>query len=193
MRKPTQHSRRRHRGQRGNALLVSLIALTGLGTLGIITVLSVSGGFSASTADRSHAIAVYAAESGITVGMRYLGLPTLDYDDTPSTGRRFSYILVPGKDNYYDLPGLPGNRMLPGNSQNLFSPSMKAWYDVRVKNNPTDPMINDTNDFEDSDGRIILTSTGYGPNRATATIEAELFYDEVPNERFVVLSWREVE
>lgn len=170
---------------------MALIALTGLGTLGVITVLSVSGGATAASADRSHAVAVYAAESGLMVGMRYLGLPTFDYDDSAS-GRRFSYVVLPGANNPYDLPGLPGNRALPGSSQNLFSPSMKAWYDVKVKNNPTDPNVNDTTDNEDSDGRIIFTSTGYGPSRATATLEAEVFYDE-SNERYVILSWREVE
>ncbi len=186
--------RSRHR-QRGNAILVALIALTGLGTLGILTVSTVQGGLTSVTVDRGHAIALQAAESGVMVGMRYLSLPTYDYEPFPDRG--FSYVVVQGNsnpliDNTYDLPGLPGNRAQPGASGNVFSPSMKAWYDVSVLNNRTDPGYLNGSDFEDTDGRIVFRATGYGPGRASARVEVEVKYLE-PEERFVILSWREIQ
>jgi hypothetical protein len=151
--------------QRGTAMVVTLIALTGLGTLGTITMLSVEGGMTAAAADRSHAIAVYAAESGIMAGLHSV---------TPDAASGFTDLL---------LPGLTGNRVMPGGSGNAFSPSMQAWYDVELKASQSNP-----------NGRVIFVSTGYGPNRATATIEAEVFFffDGLVN-RYVILSWREVE
>jgi hypothetical protein len=181
--------------QRGNTLVIALIARTGLATLGALTISTVEGGISSGTAERSHNIALYAAESGVMVGMRYLDEPTYSFVSPlpPTNGAGFSYVVLPG-DNPYDLPGLPGNRRPPGHSENIFSPDLKAWYDVSVINNKTDPRYDQTTpaDQEDSDGRIVFISTGYGPNRATATLEVEVMYDDAAN-KYAILSWREVE
>jgi hypothetical protein len=192
--------------QRGNTLIVALIALTGLATLGAITISSVEGGLSSGTADRSHHIALYAAESGVMAGMRYLDDPTFGFSQpeapldagpppvwapAPYSATGFSPIILSG-DNSYDLPGLPGNRRPPGHSENIFSPDLKAWYDVAVINNKTDPRYYDTTNFEDSDGRIVFISTGHGPGNATAILEVEVFYNDATN-KYTILSWREIE
>jgi hypothetical protein len=173
---------------------VTLIALTGLGTLGVITLTTVQSGISASSTDRARATALLAAESGVMVGMNYLNEPTYSFVH-PSVpgGRGFSYVVLVG-DNEYDLPGLPGNRRLPGQPGNKFSPGMKAWYDVSVKNNQTDPNFNLSvpADYEDTDGRIVFLSTGHGPDHASVSLEVEVQFDDAQN-RFAVLSWREVE
>ncbi|MBK7539212.1 MAG: hypothetical protein IPI49_28365, partial [Myxococcales bacterium] len=65
-----------------------MIALTGLATLGSITVASVQGGVSTASADRFHAIAQYAAESGASAAMSYLRANV-------TSANRFSAMVTP--------------------------------------------------------------------------------------------------
>ncbi|MEZ4363916.1 MAG: hypothetical protein R3B48_27320 [Kofleriaceae bacterium] len=170
-------------------MIVTLIALTGLATLGAITVSSVQGGITSATSEKAHAIAIYAAEAGAMSAMDYLA-------PVYTLANHFSYVTRLSNINPEVPPGLPGNEKLPGVAGNVFSPEMQAWYRVTVLNNPTDPNFDsaaaEAADQEDSDGRINLLSQGFGPDGATATLEVQLWFDE-PNNRFVVLSWREVE
>lgn len=188
------------RRQRGNAIVVALIALTGLAMLGAVTVSSVQTGLTSANAERSAAIARYAAESGILAGMDYLR--TTVYRPHPTN---FSYVTRRANATIEDLPGMPGNREQPGATDNPFSADMKAWYDVRILNNVTDPKFDDAAaeslDQEDSDRQIVLRSVGYGPDGATITLEAELkLIDPAaptnptppdPN-TFVILTWRDL-
>jgi hypothetical protein len=157
--------------QRGTTMVVALIALTGLGTLGTITMLSVEGGLSAATADRSHAIALLAAESGAAAGLDFLRRLSFSQYNWFSNNIRANNI---GAET---PPSIRGNERLPGQSGNVFSPDMKAWYRVTIYNNETDPNFGDTgstSDSIDSDGFVILESVGYGPNRAVATIRVQV-------------------
>ncbi len=183
--------RARDRGQRGNTLIVAMIALTGLATLGALTISSVQGGITSTSSDSAHQIALYAAEAGVMVGMRYLNEPTYAYQSIANGGEGFGNIVRNKNGDPYELPGLPGNRVQPGQSGNIFSPGMKAWYDVHVKNNRTDPGYPNLTKYE-RDGRIVFTSIGYGPSGATATVEVEVEFDD-PKNVFTILSWREIE
>jgi hypothetical protein len=152
------------RHQRGNAMVIALIALTGLITLGSLTVLSVQGGLASSGHDRFQAIALYAAESGAAATVDYLRKV---HDPQSHWG------------DYVDPPGvtptpsssIPGNQRLPGDSENLFSPGMQAWYEVVLLNNPDDDGYGLGTDL---DSRVIIRSTGHGPNGTVAIVEWEI-------------------
>jgi hypothetical protein len=145
-------------------MVIALIALTGLITLGSLTVLSVQGGLASSGHDRFQAIALYAAESGAAAAVDYL---RKNYDGAAKWSAYVSADnLVPDHP-----PGIPGNGRLPGDSQNLFSTGMQSWYDVAVLNNPDDQQFSGGGD---ADGRVIIRSTGYGPNGTVAVVEWEV-------------------
>jgi hypothetical protein len=174
--------------QRGTTMVVALIALTGLGTLGTITMLSVQGGFSTATSDRSHAIALYAAESGAMIGLSFLR-------DRYATAPARGFSDVTGASGNWETPSsIPGNERTPGQSGNPFSVDMRAWYRVTIKNNLTDPRFDDVGDA-DGDKRVFIYATGYGPDRSTATVEVEIQGTGLTSAtaKVAVLSWREVE
>lgn len=200
-------SRRSLRRQRGNALLVALIALTGLATLGSLTVVSMQGGQTAAISERSHVVAVYAAESGAAVAMDFLrNLSFSQYNWFSNNIRALN--------QFPETPSaIPGNEILPGVAGNVFDPAMRAWYRVTLFNNVTDPNFDGalTTDPIDSDGRVLIRSTGFGPEGATATIEVEVqglplppppplppptaprtIYTPQNLDGLIVLGWREV-
>ena len=152
----------RHR-ERGNSLMLALIVLAALGTLSALTVVSVQGGIATAGNERFHAIAVYAAESGGAAAMDFL---------------RKNVNLTTGWKNYISpsntspqQPNLPGNNQLNGAAGNLFSADIMGWYSVTVLNNRSDTGYASGND---NDKRIVIRSTGYGPNGAVAVIEWEI-------------------
>lgn len=183
-------------------MLVTLIALTGLGTLGLITVMSVQTGIAASSTDRAHAIALLAAESGAHVGIDYLR------NQAYSSTAWFSANIRANNFPAETPPALRGNERLPGQSGNVFSSQLRAWYRVTVFNNENDYNFQEDKGGypKDSDGRVFLESVGHGPNGATATVVVELqglpaptFVNGVPSAApanlngIAILSWREVE
>jgi hypothetical protein len=161
---PCSESRSPRDPQRGNSLILALIVLTALGTLSALTVFSVRGGIQTSANDRFHSIALYAAESGAAMGMDTLRT-TID----PITGWA-SYISA-NNSTVQSPSAIYGNNALPGDATNPFSPDMNAYYKVEIYNNR-----NDTGYAAgaDDDKRVILRSTGYGPNGAVAVIEWEI-------------------
>lgn len=152
----------RHR-ERGNSLVLAMIVLSALGTLSALTVVSVQGGIATAGADRFHAIAAYAAESGGAAAMDFLRKNV-----NLSTGWK-SYISPNNASP--PQPNLPGNNQLSGVAGNLFSPDILGWYSVQVLNNRNDTGFA-TGD--DADKRIVIRSTGYGPNGAMAVVEWEI-------------------
>lgn len=149
--------------ERGNSLMLALIVLAALGTLSALTVVSVQGGIATAGNERFHAIAVYAAESGGAAAMDFL---------------RKNVNLTTGWKNYISpsnaspqQPNLPGNNQLNGAAGNLFSADIMGWYSVTVLNNRSDTGYASGND---NDKRIVIRSTGYGPNGAVAVIEWEI-------------------
>ena len=152
----------RHR-ERGNSLVLAMIVLAALGTLSALTVVSVQGGIATVGSDRFHAIAVYAAESGGAAAMDFL---------------RKNVNLSTGWKNYISAnnasppqPNLPGNNQPSGAAGNLFSSDTLGWYSVQVLNNRDDTGFA-TGD--DNDKRVVIRSTGYGPDGAVAVIEWEI-------------------
>jgi hypothetical protein len=152
----------RHR-ERGNSMLLAMIVLTALGTLCALTVVSVQGGIATTGNDRFHAIAVYAAESGGMAAMDFLRRNL-----NLSTG--WTAFVSPSNTSP-PQPGLAGNNQDVGTSGNLFSTDMPGWYSVQVLNNRTDSGFTTGND---NDKRVVIRSTGYGPNGALAVLEWEI-------------------
>jgi hypothetical protein len=149
--------------QRGNSLILALIVLAALGTLSALTVVSVQGGIATTGADRYHAIAVYAAESGAAAAMDFL---------------RTNINLTTGWKSYISAnnasppqPNLPGNNQDIGTPGNVFSPDILGSYSVQILNNRSDTGFATGND---NDKRVVIHSTGYGPNGAVAVIEWEI-------------------
>jgi len=141
--------------------MIATIALTGLVTLGSLTVLSVQGGMSAAGHDRHTSSALYAAESGAAAAMDYLRLNV-------DAGVKWSDFVEPSNTSPQSPGDIVGNGALPGDAGNLFSTDVNAWYEVEILNNLDD------NGFvagDDTDGRVIIRSTGHGPDGAVAQVE----------------------
>jgi len=160
--------------QRGNSLLLALIVMSALATLGSLTVVSMQSSLKTSTNDRTQAIALYAAESGAAVTMDYLrrrftatvAIKTSWFDD-----------VVPNNVNVPYIPQsrLPSNRALPSDTtNNLFSPDQNAWYEVQLFNNRDDVGFGAGGSTNETDGVVIIRSTGHGPQGAVAIIEWEV-------------------
>jgi hypothetical protein len=142
-------------------MLVSLIALTGLAALGSLTVSTVQGNSSATAADRFHAIALYAAESGGAATMEFLR-------DSVNSSTRFTTLVSANNSAPKSPAAILGNGVQPGATGNVFSPSLRAWYSVQLLNNREDPGFSTGSD---EDASLIIRATGYGPGGATAILE----------------------
>lgn len=144
-------------------MVLALIVLTALATLSGLTVVSVQGGINSSTNERFHSIAVYAAESGGMVAMDFLRKNV-----NLSTG--FSAFVTANNVNPLQ-PNIPGNNAAVGAAGNLFDADLQAWYSVTILNNRNDTGFAAGTD---KDSRVIIRSTGYGPDGAIAIIEWEI-------------------
>lgn len=145
-------------------MLISLIALTGLATLGGVTVSSVQGGTATASSNRFQSVALYAAESGASAAMSYLRA-------TVSSSARFSAIITPSNESPKAPQEISGNDRKPETSGNVFSPQLGAWYHVEILNNRNDPGYAAGSD---EDAKVVIRSTGYGPDGATAVLEWEV-------------------
>ena len=144
-------------------MLLALIVLGALGTLSALTVVSVQGGIATAGNDRFHSIAVYAAESGGAAAMDFL---------------RKNLNLTTGWSAYISAsnasppqPALPGNNQASGTAGNLFSADTQGWYSVQILNNRSDSGYAAG---AENDKRVVIRSTGYGPNGAVAVIEWDI-------------------
>jgi hypothetical protein len=156
-------TRRCRNTERGNAMLLSMIVLTALAALGGLTVVSVQGGIATSGNDRFHTIAVYAAESGGAVAMDYLR------KNVNKTTGWSAFVKANNVDPV--SPAIPGNNAMYAAPGNLFSADIRGAYSVIVLNNRSDTGFAAGTD---QDARVIIRSTGYGPNGAIAVIEWEI-------------------
>lgn len=156
---------RRDNKQSGNVVIVASLILVALFSLASLTVISVQGGMASAGHDRFRSIALYAAESGAAAGMDFL---RRNLDDTT----KWSTWVNPSNQEPLQKPALiAGNEVPPGQPGNLLSAEMRAWYEVEIVNNLDDPMFTAGND---GDGRVIIRSTGHGPNGTVARIEWEV-------------------
>ncbi len=149
--------------------------MSALAALSTSTVFSVRGGVATSAGDRFHNIALYAAESGAAVAADYL---RQNYDPV----YRWKAFITPSNINPIPatsapLSNIPGNSVLPGVTGNLFDADMNAYYVVQVYNDrqelPTTFALGG-----DDDGRVVIHSTGYGPNGAVAVVEWDVKSNE---------------
>jgi hypothetical protein len=145
--------------ERGNTVVLALIVLSALGTLGMLSIIGIRSSSQTTANDRFHSIALYAAESGGAAAMEYLRA-NLD----PNTG--WTSLLSPGA-----IDDVAGNNVAHGASGNPFSSDIKASYMVEIFNNRNDTGYSSGTD---TDKRVIIRSTGYGPDRAVAVIEWEV-------------------
>jgi Tfp pilus assembly protein PilX len=160
LRRREWHSRR---PEAGNAIVLSLIVLTALGTLALVTVVSVRGSLRTTANDNFHATAMYAAESGGAAAIEQLR------GDMPAGTKWTSYVNPAGEPKA--MTGLLGHAALPGATGNPFTASLGAWFEVEILNNRGDSgYVAGT----DTDGRVIIRSTGHGPDDAIAIIEWEV-------------------
>ncbi len=148
-------------------MLVALIALTGLVTLGSLTVLSIQGGITAVSNDRSKSVALYIAESGAAAAQDYLRKNVHANTGTAATSY-FSELVEPNNVNPQKPTGIAGNGARPGEAGNLFSADMNAWYEVEIRNNAEDPGLSVGND---TDRIVIIRATGHGPNGSLAQVD----------------------
>ncbi len=72
------------------------------------------------------------------------------------------------------LPQIPGNGIRPGDARNPFGRDTKAWYEIHVLNNPEDSGLAAG---IDTDARVIVRATGYGPGGSVARVEWEVMAD----------------
>jgi hypothetical protein len=150
--------------QRGSIVVVAMLALLALVSMGALTALSVQGGLSANSADRFKSIALYAAESGAAAATDYLRKNV-----NATTG--FAEFVEPNNTDPQAPTEVYGNGVLPGEEGNLFAETTNAWYEVVILNNPTDSGFAAG---DDDDKRVIIQSTGHGPNGTIARIEVEI-------------------
>lgn len=167
---------RKHR-ERGSVLVVAMIALVALATLGGLTVVTVRSSLSGTTHDQFKAVALSAAEAGVSVGIDFARRNL-------QQGLLWSNLVF---ENNVQPAGflhpLPGNGAKPGQSGNVFSPDAHAWYRVEFLNNVDDGPAEVSGagfihrgfrEGVDTDGRIIIRSIGNGPNNASVRLEVEI-------------------
>ncbi|MEJ7601829.1 MAG: hypothetical protein WKG01_28280 [Kofleriaceae bacterium] len=146
--------------ERGNAMLLAMIVLTALATLSSLTVVSVQGGIATTSNDRFHNIAIYAAESGGAVAMDFLRRMI------NSTTGWTAYISASNTNP--PQPNMPGNNIQYGQPGTLMSADQQGWYSISILNNRSDPgFVGGT----DTDKRVVIRVTGYGPNGSVAILE----------------------
>jgi hypothetical protein len=144
-------------------MVLAMIVLAALGTLSALTVVTVQGGIATAGNDRFHAVAGYAAESGAAAAMDFLRRNV-----NSSTGWK---AYVSANNANPPQPDLPGNNQDVGAANNLFSSDMQGWYSVQILNNRGDSGFSAGND---NDKRVVIRSTGYGPNGAVAVVEWDI-------------------
>ena len=181
--------------QRGNTLLIALIVLSALATLGSLTVVSVQSSLKTSTNDRAQTIAMYAAESGAAVAMDYLkGRFKDSLNGRSMESDAWTKLVKPSNQEVASVPTteIPSNDALPGDPNNLFTKEQNAWFDIQLLNNRDDPGYQEG---KDQDGRIIIRSTGHGPQGSLVILEWEVqrlpqttgSWDNVPSTQPLIL------
>jgi Tfp pilus assembly protein PilX len=159
--------------QRGNSLLLALIVMSALATLGSLTVVSMQSSIQMSTNERAEAIALYAAESGAAVAMDAL---RKNFDVDPAGKTTWSrYVVSRNEAPFANLSTLiPSSGARPGDPNHLLGPDQNAWYEIVLLNNRDDDAFGTGTGANETDGKIIIRSTGHGPQGSLAIIECEI-------------------
>jgi hypothetical protein len=163
--------------QRGNSLVLALIVMSALATLGSLTVVSMQSSIQMSTNDRAQAIALYAAESGAAVAMDFLR-KNFDASGADPFGGATTWgaYCAPNNgspaDPLVDMSTvIPSSDAIPGTPNNLFDRDQNAWFHIDILNNRSDLAYGNKAPNCDTDGILIIRSTGHGPQGSLAIIE----------------------
>src|SRR5215475_2876267 len=156
--------------QRGNSLVLALIVMSALGTLGSLTVVSMQSSIQTSTNDRAQSIALYAAESGAAVAMNFL---RKQFNVQPAGKTSWSsYVVSRNEAPLVDMSTLiPSSGALPGSPNNLFDRDQNAWFEIALLNNRDDDAFGVGTGPNETDGKVMIRSTGHGPQGSLAIIE----------------------
>lgn len=143
--------------------------MSALAALGSLTVVSTQSSLKTSTNDRAQAIALYAAESGAAVAMDFLRRSFTN----ASAGSGWTAYVRPANTSVQPVPAsdIPSNNALPGTSGNLFSPDQNAWFTIELLNNRDDDGFTAGTD---TDGKLVIRTTGHGPQGSLAIVEWEV-------------------
>ena len=151
-------------GQRGSAMVVALVSLVGLIGLGGVALIATQGGLSGTTHERFQTVALHAAEAGVAVAMDAL---RRDHD----ASAHWSSLVTAENQDVELWDQVAGNGVAPGDEDNLFSSDRQSWYEVEIRNNVSDPGYADG---DDDDSRVVIRSTGHGPDGARVILEVEV-------------------
>ena len=155
--------KQRPQNESGSVLVIAMVSIVGLMTLGSLSVLAVQSSFAATSHHRFRAVALYAAESGLSAGKVAL------VNNYSASEFWSNHVAAPNGVAPVPLQ-IYGNEIKEGEVGNVFN-SPNTWYSVTVENNKNDP------GYElglDQDRRVILRSEGHGPNGTTVIVEAEV-------------------
>lgn len=152
-------------------IIASMIGVAG------IAAMSVQSNIASAGTDRAKIVALYAAESGAIAAMS-----TLHGTYVQSTKWQSWFDSATREQNTLLIPSnqAPACTSAVGSNCNAyFEIDQQARYEVEVFNNSTDPgAVWDATEQAflgtDTDGRVVIRSTGYGPNGTTARIEWEV-------------------
>ncbi len=141
--------------------MVSLVGLIGVGG---VALLATQSDLSGTAHDRFQTVALHAAEAGVAAAMDALR-------NQHDSSDHWTTLVTPENQDVELCETIAGNGVQPGEEGNLFSPDRKAWYEVQIQNNVSDPGFADG---EDDDSRVVIRSTGHGPNQARVILEVEV-------------------
>jgi hypothetical protein len=151
-------------GQSGSAMVVSMVSLVGLIGLGGLALYASQSDLSGATHDRFQAVALHAAEAGVAATMDALRI-------RHDPNEHWTEFVTPENQDVELADQVAGNGAQPGATENLFSADRQSWYEVEIRNNVTDPGFAGG---ADEDSRVIIRSTGHGPNGARVVLEVEV-------------------
>ncbi len=155
---------RRNIRERGSVLIVASLIMLALITLAGLSRLAAVGANKSTNHDYFKSIALYSAESGLAAGMDFLR-------KNRNAGENWSEFVSPNNETPPSPFQVPGNNVLNGESGNLFSPKMVAWYRVTIYNNENDTGFQSGTD---DDARVILRSVGHGPDGSRVILEVDV-------------------
>jgi hypothetical protein len=150
--------------------MIALVALLGLGALTVLTVRVESQSSGQGRYDQQ---ALYVAESGAYAGIDFLR-------SNCETENLFTQWLSKSNASPQEPTGILGNNVKPGQTGNPFgTDNTTLWYSVKILNNSDDPCIDGSTTLSDcrggarldSDGIVVLESTGHGPDQSVATVK----------------------
>ena len=145
-------------------MVVAMVSLVGLLGVGSLALLASQSGLSGTAHDRFQSVAMHAAEAGVAAAM--VALRAQHDADTHWTA-----LVTPENQDVAACESVAGNGVQPGQTGYLFSTDRQSWYEVEIKNNLSDPGFATG---EDDDARVVIRSTGHGPNRARVILEVEV-------------------